>query len=301
MGGFFDSSGHIFREKKGDKLELFQVSARPEALLLFQRILGGRLTYGRRGQGMSKPSIKWTLSGQPEVSRAASILRTASHEKQEDLAKLAAQLGDPKKNKAKARKSTSEITWAYFAGVFDSGGCIHIRSRGPRLVVSMSRKDPEILKELQYIMRREFPELILEEPREKNPYYTLTIREDDAARGVLSKLLDNKLLVRRAAAEFALTTNKENHHQNREEMAKFNGDQSRYRRLSENGVERAMKITNVSRMVKRWEKKETPELAAEIQKLQELKKQHKEQLAVEKLARLRSDIRGLMRRGAAVE
>jgi len=298
LGGFFDSSGHIHLDGTGGSMELEQTSARPQGLLLFRRILGGRLSLKSRGQ---KQAIRWTLSGQPELSRAASLLRETSRAKQQHFAELAAQLDDPEKNKAKAT-STSPITWAYISGFFDSGGCIHIQSRRPHLVVSMSRKTPEILVDLQYMMRRDFPEWNLEEPtRKTNSYFTLRIREDDAARGVLNKLLENNLLVRRAAAEFALTTNKENHHENREEMSKFLSDHGRYHRLSEEGVERAKRITAVRMNVNRLKKYEKPEYAVALEELQELKKQHDEQLAVEKLARLRSDIRKLMRRGAAVE
>jgi len=304
LTGFFDGSGHINHHSKGARLEVVASIEHPEALVLFRRAFGGGVYHHSAGRGMSKPAIRWMLFRKSEVCRAASILQEASLAKRAELGLLFAQPAHPQGAEAGTSEdglspTQSTSTWAYFAGFFDSGGCIHVRSRGGGLCVSVSRKTPETLMALQHMMRSDVS-WTLEEPSRANPYYTLHLRGAEGSRTVLQRLLSAGLLVKRKAANLALTATPDNFHVIRDEMSKLLGNQSRYRRLSEQGVARAVKVTNLGRKVNRLrEKAESSKWLEALQDLNDLKQHHAEHSAAEALDLLRTDIRGLLRRGAS--
>ena len=76
---------------------------------------------------------------------------------------------------------------------------------------------------------------------------------------VLQRMLANGLLQKRLQAELALTANRDNWGEIRQRLGIMTGNQARFRRLNDEGVERALAI---SRLRARGRKKEAEQLRA---------------------------------------
>ena len=129
-------------------------------------------------------------------------------------------------------------------------------------------------------------------------YAVLICTELAACRQSLGLLLENGLLVKKEQAELALTLTGGNHKQVREAVSKLKGNQNRYGRLDEAGMDRAKHIHLRSQQLQGTTCPQNKERREE--ELQALRQEHVRLNLICKANTIRGDIRRHLREGATI-
>ena len=306
LAGFFDGDGCVSSgdaKRKHAGLQVHQVVSGGQVLLLFRNCFGGGI-YARPSTGLHQPVLEWYLHG-PQARHAASLLATVSSCKQSQLHVASIW---PKNHSERADSVTAlrELkhkppgravcpSWAYLAGFFDADGCVSARYPSS-LVLIIDQKLPDILYAI-----RDF--LLAAGIHCQVAMYVgtgrLTISKTESSKYVLTRMLSAGLRAKREAARAALTLNRQNFHNVREVLVGIVGRQSRYKRLTPQGLQRSAAISCLKRKLRA----RTPfsdKFSDLEQELQDLKLEHARWCAMEGCELVRKDIRSRLAKGATV-
>eukprot|EP00435_Cladocopium_sp_Y103_P035346 s384_g9.t1 len=273
--GNFDGDGCVSIGKSSGQLSLSlsQAIERADILIRFRNAVGGGIYRHTDGTGFSSACLRWVASG-PVAQQAARILSSFPSMKQAQL-RIAAEAANGtlaggsrveaadkltlwKAQTYKPLQDTLKCTWPYFAGFFDAEGCITVGAVQTSICLNVSQVNPFVLHALLYFLQREgFQRWSLH--RNKNGSFSLTCFHFATAKSCLGRLLANGLTLKRAQAEAVIKLTGTNHSQVREFVSQSNGQQGFYRRLDEEGIEKARDVQSQRRRVRRLEEKSQAE------------------------------------------
>ena len=309
LSGFFDGDGCVSlpRSSRTCSLIVGQVASNAEVLMRFRDVFGGAIYRASNGQGLRRPTIKWTISG-PEGQKAAAALARASIVKSEQLL-IALKWPSSYESRISACQELKRLkmsrlgprdvhcTWAYVAGFFDAEGCIRLRASGAHTLEMGQRHDdvlPKIRRLLQEVCSSE---LVVR--RTSTGFNLLSVNARDDVIVVLRRLLSSGLLQKKDQADTVLTLQHTSHRHVRDSLAAVKGNQMRYARLDFEGCERARAITAVRKRLKRLQSQGKVDKALEEQ-LDKLRQEHGILNLRRAYCLLRADIRMGLATGALI-
>ena len=259
LAGFFDGDGCVSprSDLSGCNLMVGQRVSAAAVLLLFVRCFGGAIYLNREGSGTQQPMLSWCVSG-TKARFAAHRLKAFSHVKHDQLVIAGAtwprcslqqrecsETLKRLKQLKPARGQCFSMSWSYLAGFFDAEGCIQIPATYTGVMLNVVQRDSPVLDAICSFLRAEVPQCSDYKVRcISGAHYVLVICALDASQVVLARLLAAGLLLKRHAAEQVLTTSSHSLLRFRSEINK--GNQARYRKLDEDGCQRAREIKRVS-------------------------------------------------------
>ena len=252
LSGFFDGDGCVVPASGnyGCHLRVVQSYDSPENLLLLQESLGGTVYSAGRGRGLWKPTLRWHVGGQ-RACHAACLLATHSITKKRQL-ELAANWPSDRLHRGAAAKEMQCLkqydssvdgacSWAYCAGFFDAEGCFKWYP-DKYFCLSFSQKFPKVLN---CIHRFLFDEIAARchLRRRSSGVFELDTSSKASSKQILQAMLATGMLQKAEQARLAMLVTPVNADQIRAAMTKLVGNQCFGRRLDQEGLERARKIT----------------------------------------------------------
>ncbi|CAE7240414.1 USP [Symbiodinium microadriaticum] len=291
MAGFFDGDGCVSRHNNKYQLSAGQAESGSEVLLLFRNLLGGGIYSVDTALGTRQVMLKWSLCSK-RAQHAAATLSRSSCSKSDQL-RAAAGAALPEWSRQNSMKPSRALcpSWSYLAGFFDAEGCIRIRYLA-RLSLQISQKCPGVLFAIQEFLARMGIQCSVHEYSHR---HQLEINRTEECRLILKRLLTAGLRVKRPAARISLELAPGNFHHVRSKLQQVVGLQSRYRRLTAAGAERAYEIDKLRRRrIDRCGR------SSEIERhrLVHLRATHQLKCSEERYLLLRADIRSQLRQGA---
>ena len=199
------------------------------------------------------------------------------------------------KSKDHVPRKSLQISWAYFAGLFDSDGCITVPPYGSPLRLEVQQANPHMLKELRVFLDGQGLQWHL---YNKNTIMAFRCMSETVCEQTLERLLNAGLCVKQEQAELALSIASENRWQIREAISQLKGHQCRYLRHDIEGLDLAKQITKLRGRLKRATCKHAKESLEE--ELEILCQSQRKQKLVCKVTALRSDLRKLVEDGASI-
>ena len=306
LAGFFDGDGCVTTGATlRIRLQVSQTESNSAVLLFFRNIFGGSITREHHARGLCRPSLQWYVLGET-VQQVAALLSACTLCKRPQLAiasswpqehKLRAEAAATLKLlKQKAPAEASCPSWQYLAGFFDAEGCIALRPAG-NLRLEIKQKFLPVLHSIQrFLVHNGIHSAVYE----MQLHGLLVVCKTEASKFVLAKLLQSGLRVKRQAARMVLQICIGNFVKVRRDLQQVVGNQSRYRRLSPDGIDRANEIMRMrARLRCRYM---TGHYHSELEShLLELQEDHKLKCAQERLLQIRFDIRSFTSKGATAE
>ena len=306
--GFFDGDGCVTMESgRGQvSLRIGQSIDSAQVLLLFRDKLGGGVSRQKKGTGLWKACLIWQvysftmhhaallLSRVPSMKQGQLQIAASAPIDRADLAKVAKQLKFLKRKDCCPKDLA--LTWPQFAGFFDAEGSVGVRAGGVMLQLAITQANPFILEHLlAFLQNQGLRKWALYKHRNSSQ---LSCTDLPTAKRTLELLLSNGLLVKKMQAQLALSLNRFNHQQVREDIMNLNGWQGRYIRLDEEGSLLAKRIKALQAKSYRIScEKAKEQVGNQIQDL-------KEELAFHKLVSrcryLRTHIRESLSEGALI-
>ncbi|CAE7816678.1 USP [Symbiodinium necroappetens] len=295
MAGFFDGDGCVSRHKDKYQLSVGQAESGSEVLLLFRNLLGGGIYAKGRAQGTRQVTLQWSVFSKRAQHAAAKLSRSScfKHEK----LWLAAAL--PERSRQNGMKPSRALcrSWSYLAGFFDAEGSIRIRYPAG-LTLQIGQTSPYVLFAIQDFLARTGIQCSV---HEYSGRHLLEANRTEECRLLLKRLLTAGLRVKRHAARVSLELAPGNFHHVRSKLQEVVGLQSRYRRLTAAGAERAYEIQKTRTKIDRGggiAEIERPRLVQS--QLMNLQATHRLKCAEERYVLLRADIRSQLRQGACI-
>ena len=305
MAGFFDGDGCVSMEKSSGKisLKITQNVDSAGVLLYFRDRLAGGVGMGCCRTGRQKACLHWQLYGS-QPRHAAGLLSQVPSMKQAQLliaakrvakthrGEVAEQLSRFKQRNH--RPNRLRCTWPYFAGFFDAEGSVGVDALTGGLHLEVWQVNPFVLEHLLRFLHQDG--LKSWHFYQGNSCAKLRCYETATCKRTLERLLKNGLLVKKKQAELALSITSKNYRQVREAIMSHNGWHQRYRRLDEEGLDRAKEIQVLQRNLLRLSCTEKSQLLEG--KIRDLQAEHIFQKLVSKCRLLRKDIRSSLSEGA---
>ena len=313
LGGFFDGDGCVSPQAdfSGCRLFISQVAVNAEVLILFRRFFGGGIGIQRPGIGIQQPLLQWVISGEKARAAARQLCKVClSKTKQLQLAsnwpcdKDERQLFARKLRELKQCPPNipiqSRSSWAHLAGLFDSDGCIHLKSSQTSLSLLISQKYEPLLVRSKTFLNSKLGTPIAKVYAVPARYaYDLQINEKKAVQVVLNKLLNVGLTIKRRSAKCALSLREDNHASIREQISCTTGNQGRYTRLDEQGCKRSQRIQRLQTMKWKVQRSNDSDLVVQLERnITGLQLHHKIENVKTSLHRRTEDIQKLLCQGA---
>ncbi|CAE8737084.1 unnamed protein product [Polarella glacialis] len=314
--GFFDGDGCVSAcmDLSGSRLTVGQSVGQPEAVMMFHKAFGGGVYNHSQGSGYRQPSLQWVVSGQA-AAHAAHVLGKVQGVKTQQLRiaacwpacpNLRAEAALQLKNFKSAPEEHSSscrivVTWPYLAGFFDAEGSIHLRanSRGLRLSIWQKRKN--VLSAISTFLTQEVPEY-QGKVHKQGPYHNIDVFCRAQSQVVLRRLISAGLLIKLRSAEAALSLTQSDHAIIHSTLAELSGKQNCLIRLDEPGCRRARIIDRANSEFRRLIRSGKLEEAQEKRKhLDEMRAQHALRSVEARYAKIRSDARCMIQRGAVLQ
>ncbi|CAJ1359295.1 unnamed protein product [Effrenium voratum] len=310
LSGFFDGDGCVSPQRSRGTCSLVvgQVASNAEVLMRFRDVFGGAIHRASNGQGLRRPTIKWTISG-PEGQKAAAALARASIVKYEQLL-IALKWPSSYESRISACQELKRLkmsrlgprdvhcTWAYVAGFFDAEGCIQLRASDAHMDLVMVQRHDDVLPKIRRFLQDVCSsELVVR--RTSRGFNRLSVNARDDVIVVLQRLLSSGLLQKKDQADAALTLQHTSHRHVRDSLAAVKGNQMRYARLDFEGCERARAITAVRNRLWRLQSQGKVDKALEEQ-LDKLRQEHGILNLRRAYGLLRADIRMGLAAGALI-
>lgn len=253
--GFFDGDGSVSLNKSNGCLilQIDQNIDSAQVLLRYQRALGGGIFRARAPTGRHKACLQWQVLS-ANAGQVASWLASIASMKQAQLEVAAAGSVGPipvperhlvARSLKQFRQSMMapaavDCSWPYFAGFFDADGTITVGTQAHSLTLKLAQVNCFGLSQVVIFLHQQGQTCW--RLRNTEQCAILICSKLSACKRSLELMLKNGLLVKKEQAELALTLTAGNHKQVREAMSKLKGNQSRYRRLDEAGMDRANQI-----------------------------------------------------------
>eukprot|EP00930_Biecheleria_cincta_P048835 TRINITY_DN34093_c0_g1_i1.p1 TRINITY_DN34093_c0_g1~~TRINITY_DN34093_c0_g1_i1.p1 ORF type:complete len:421 (-),score=46.34 TRINITY_DN34093_c0_g1_i1:350-1612(-) len=310
--GFFDGDGCVttYGTCHQCTLSVGQSACHAEVLMLFVHIFGGGIYKRGHGRGSSMPVAQWQLAGKESVSLAARILSQHASLKKPQL-ELAASWPKCREQRLEAKAALKEqkslvpsqenlhCTWPYLAGFFDAEGCVVLSATSRQVKLTLSQKEPAVLEATQSFLRREFPNhksCLCKGPG------GWSLSFSDSSMQVLRRCLASGVIVKKSAAEAALSLGFCSHADVRERLHSLSGNQNRFRHLDESGCVRATQIHRAQAALRSIRRREAPKHVIDTAKtrIEELQRCHATLNRCTELSRVRSSIRALLKQGCKV-
>ena len=299
MGGFFDGDGCVSIQKSQYRLSMTQAQSGSEVLLLFRNLFGGGVYSKGKALGGRRVTLQWSVSS-TSSRLAAGRLSQVSGGKYDQLLLAESALPDPSRLSSLRAMAPSRAvcpSWSYLAGFFDAEG--HIRLRYPAsIALQIGQKFPHVLHAIRDFLSRTGIKCCIY-PTDTS-YLLITTRTEES-KYILRRLLIGGLRVKRHAARISLDLTPGNFHHVRSELEKRVGLQSRYKRLTAAGAERAHVILTLQEKTRKrtGSSKLSPHRHTNPQLLT-LQATHQLRCAEERYFLLRADIRAKLRQGACI-
>ncbi|CAE7253202.1 USP [Symbiodinium sp. CCMP2592] len=289
MAGFFDGDGCVSRHRSEYQLSVGQAESGSEVLLLFRNLLGGGIYSVDKALVTQQVMLQWSVFSK-RARHAAASLSIGSCSKYYQLRLAAAIL--PEWSRQQSMKPSRSLcpSWSYLAGFFDAEGCIRVRYPA-RLTLQIVQTCPHVLFAIQEFLAYVGMRCSV---RDYGRRHQLEANRTEECRLILKRLLIAGLRVKRHAARISLELAPGNFHHVRSELEKVVGLQSRYKRLTAAGAERAYEIEKLRRKIDR--RGGISEI--ERHRLVHLRATHRLKYAEERYVLLRADIRSQLRQGA---
>ena len=278
--GFFDGDGCVTMKATTGSvhLEVRQTISNVQNLLRFRNVFGGGVYANRQRTGFSQTTLTWQVSGK-SASFAAGLMATVPSMKQNQLEIAASGIVEAArrskvKTKLKSMKQKSYIpsslavTWPYFAGFFDAGGCIRVRAADTSLNLEIRQANPTVLESLLPFLRDQGLDRWKLQHGGKVP--SLRCAHLQTCKLTLKQLLHNGLSGKRQPAKIALELTPANRQKIRDALFSLTGRQARYTRLDEAGCLRVKEISKFQGQLRRNKCAEKrKQLKAELMRLRE--------------------------------
>ena len=298
VGGFFDGHGCVTVCKNQYRLSITQAQSGSEVLLLFRNLFGGGIYSRGKVLGGNRVTLQWSVSS-TSARLAAGRLSQVSSCKYDQLLLAESALPDPSRLTSLRAMAPSRAvcpSWSYLAGFFDAEG--HIRLRYPAsIALQIGQKLPYVLHAIQEFLSHTGIKCCIY-PNDGS--HVLVTSGTEKSIYMLRRLLIGGLRVKRHAARISLDLTLGNFHHVRSELEKRVGLQSRYKRLTAAGAERAHVICTLRKTRERTgSSKLSPHRHINPQ-LMTLQATHQLRCAEERYVLLRADIRSKLRQGACI-
>ncbi|CAE8742855.1 unnamed protein product [Polarella glacialis] len=292
----------------GCQMWVTQSSAHAESLLHFHSAFGGSIIVSDMGRGLQKPCIRWVVSGGRARSVAAALVQVSVvKETQLEVAASWPSCLSIRKEMAGSLKimkrepqcsSRSTCSWDYLAGFFDAEGSIHVKARCAAIQLEVGQKFENVLKIIHSFLIQECPGTGIR-IHQQTSFTRLIVSNRETCQFILRRLLSSGLSTKRPVALLALGVSMSNHSHSRAAIASLVGNQARYSRLDEEGIQRAKQITSIKSRQRKELSSGRLELVDQLhQQVETLKQDHALGNARARFGMLRHDIRWLLLRGA---
>ena len=307
--GFFDGDSCVTMEAPTGRFRLRakQSIINVHILLRFRRVFGGGVYASAQRTGFSQATLVWQVAGK-FASLVAGLMAKVPSMKQSQLEIAASGTVEAvHRSKVKAKLKTMKqknyiptslaVTWPYFAGFFDAGGCIHVRvDTSSSVNLEISQVNPAVLEFLLSFLQDQGLDRWKLRHYSKASY--LKSQHHQTCKLTLKHLLQNGLSGKREEAKIALELTPSNHQKIRDKLFLLNGRQSRYIRLDESGCLRAKEISKFQGRLRHNKCKEKrKQLEVELMRLQE---EHAFATLVSECQTLESDIDMMLADGGHV-
>ena len=260
LAGFFDGDGCVcpYSNSSGIALDVEQSVSNSSVLFLFLVNFGGSIRCSKSGMGSARTTLKWGVYGTQARAAAGRLhahclvkkeqlrIATAWPSSTSDRESCGARLAQLKRLPPSVAPHTV-TSWHYVAGFFDAEGCLSVDSKTRSVTLSLSQRDPEILQGIRTFIAMELPEAKtrLHADRLETPSGYRLCSSTTTTFMILKKLLESGLEFKRAQALHLMTSNHLLHAAMRESVGLAKGNQSCFRRLDEDGCERARQIVTI--------------------------------------------------------
>ena len=312
LNGFFDGDGCVSMEKRTGhlRLQISQSIHQASILLRFRDMIGGGVYHERDATGVASASLRWQAHG-CAVTFAATALSTAPSMKQAQL-QIAAQgpvctmRRTEVHRKLKALKHASfrpaawlPCSWSYFAGFFDAEGSIGVHPLHASLALTISQANPYILHCLAAFLHDQGMDHWI--VRENGKDSSLCCTHFGTAKASLQLLLDHGLFVKEVQAKLALEMATANSSEVRLRLFAMKGNQQRYNRLDDAGVDRAKEIERLRAKLRSDAGRQGGgQVESSLRGLRALQEEHAVHKLASKCRELRKQARAVLREGAVV-
>ncbi|CAE7827483.1 USP [Symbiodinium sp. CCMP2456] len=297
MGGFFDGDGCVNIDSSRYRLKITQAQSGSEVLLLFRNVFGGGIYAQGKTLGMHRAALQWSV-GSNSARLAAGRLSQSTCCKYDQL--LLAESALPDRSRLTILRALAPSravcpSWSYLAGFFDAEG--HIRLRYPSsIALQIGQKFPHVLHAIQDFL---WCAEIRSSMYTSSSSHLLVVNRTEECKHVLRRLLVAGLRVKRDTARISLELTPSNFHHVRSELEKRVGLQSRYKRLTAAGAERAHVIRTLQAKTREGTATSNIALHRHINpQLMSLQATHRLRCAEERYLLLRADIRSKLRHEA---
>ena len=257
LAGFFDGDGCVssLTNLSGCQLQVGQQLFGSAILVAFLDAFGGSIGRHISGKGNAKPTLKWTVSGEP-ARFAAAALHAHCLVKREQLgiARNWPQEAAQRRELALRLKSMKQappnigvptrISWNYFAGFFDAEGCIRVCTKGKSVHLHISQKHGNILHVVRHFLVKEFPAGSHVPIYFTSHSHSLRVSSSVVAVPMLREMVANGLLLKRPTALHVLHSLHLRHSVLRDEPA-IKGNQNCFSKLDAEGCIRAQNINRL--------------------------------------------------------
>ena len=307
--GFFDGDGSVSLNRSDGQvsLQIDQNIDSAQVLLRYQRALGGGIWRARAPTGRNKACLKWQVLS-ANARQVASWLASITSMKQAQLEVAAVgpvPIPVPERHlvarglrqirQSMMAPAAVDLSWSYFAGFFDADGTITLGTSTHSLTLRLTQVNCFGLSQVVIFLHQQGHTCW--RLRHTENCAVLSCSKLSASKRSLELMLKNGLLVKKEQAELALTLTAANHKQVREAMSKLKGNQSRYRRLDEAGIDRAKQIKLRGQELRKVSLQDREQREEE---LQALRQEHIRLNLICKANTIRGDIRRHLREGAAI-
>ncbi|CAE8662197.1 unnamed protein product [Polarella glacialis] len=307
LSGFFDGDGCVSAtgNRGSCALQVGQAFDRGEALVRFHAAFGGGIYHHCSGMGSKKPSIIWVVSGTAGRKAAAQLALWPSLKQSQlmiaacwegfDTNRQELYMSLKRLKRHDHNPALLDCSWPYLAGFFDAEGYVHISARSVSINLQLTQNNRIVLDRIRMFLHNEkLPEW--GPVRSSNASHVMLCTTLAASQKTLQKLLAAGLVVKRREAELALTLTAENHMALRDELSQLSGNQSKYKRLDDIGVARAVQIRRVgSRLFNARRSGQSEQVLSCQRQLKQLREEHVVQRLTSQIASLRLDIRELLK------
>ena len=262
LAGFFDGDGCVMLNKTTGSFSLAVVQSVKGAgtLFEFRQHFGGSISLLHKGNGFTRPSLRWQLSGEA-MKRASTLLTKHSRTKRSQLrisarghVKKASRLQVAHELKLLKRgdyvPDNRQLSWHYLAGFFDAEGCIRVFPHSASFALDVAQVRPAILNQiLSFLHHRQHESCKIYRkkclPSNDSSHYYIRCFGSEECKRILQELLAHGLQQKREQANLARDLTSQNHVEIRDALFQLVGQQSRYSRLDSLGMEISKQIRQV--------------------------------------------------------
>ena len=311
LAGFFDGDGcvSVIHPNSSPALSIGQSLSRADVIMLFVKAFGGTVYKSGNGTGLKQPTLQWMVVGSSAKS-AAVKLAPYSFVKRDQLLLASAWPVEKHKQslarqelkclKSMAADAHFACSWPYVAGFFDAEGCIRFRPAQTAVQTCFAQKQPGVLHWIAAFLQADL-DVASFWHRQRCGTVTMTIYARHDTHLVMRRLMAHGLLAKKPQALLALSIREMPYNVVRNRAMRLSGNQSRYRRLTDDGCERARAIALAGGALRRIQAAGSDEEAAHLSRqLQAMKEDHEVRNAFSTYRTLQIDIRALLAQGATV-